>query len=197
MVCERLKVKEPLSNVISTISRQLQTVTDNVLQDSLLSSGHDHAVCWNSLLCNVFLFAVPISFLDIRRIPEHGIFKLRQGTCWMVSRPRPLHRLSQAYSAACNDNPVFFLNIYINKRNWLQLKGCLTVHLPHEIKWNAKSHGSTIRTVHTTYAAALKTTTHPKTWCRKPYAATQHLMLLMMGACTRNMSSQEHINKIT
>jgi len=24
---------------------------------------------------------------------------------------------------------------------------------------------------------------------RKPYAATQHLMLLMMGICTRNMSS--------
>jgi len=24
---------------------------------------------------------------------------------------------------------------------------------------------------------------------RKPYAATQHLMLLMMGMCTRNMSS--------
>ena len=48
---------------------------------------------------------------------------------------------------------------------------------------------STIRTVHTTYAAALKTTTHPKTRCRKPYAATQHLMLLMMGVCTWNMSS--------
>ena len=30
-------------------------------------------------------------------------------------------------------------------------------------------------------AAALKTTTFPKTRCRKPYAATQHLMLLMMG----------------
>jgi len=48
---------------------------------------------------------------------------------------------------------------------------------------------STIRTVHTTYAAALKTTTHPKPRCRKPYAATQHLMLLMMDVCTRNMSS--------
>ena len=33
------------------------------------------------------------------------------------------------------------------------------------------------------------TTTHPKTRCRKPYAVTQHLMLLMMGVCTRNMSS--------
>jgi len=43
-----------------------------------------------------------------------------------------------------------------------------------------QSHG-TIRTVHTTYTAALKTTTHPKTPCRKPYAATQHPMLLMMG----------------
>jgi len=30
----------------------------------------------------------------------------------------------------------------------------------------------TIRTVHTTHAAALKATTHPKTWCRKPYDAT-------------------------
>jgi len=28
---------------------------------------------------------------------------------------------------------------------------------------------------HTTHAAALKTTTHPKTRCRKPYAASQHL----------------------
>ena len=28
-----------------------------------------------------------------------------------------------------------------------------------------------------------------KTRCRKPYAATQHLMLLMMGVFTRNMSS--------
>jgi len=27
-------------------------------------------------------------------------------------------------------------------------------------------------------------TIHPKTRCRKPYAATQHLMLLMMGLCT-------------
>ena len=38
-------------------------------------------------------------------------------------------------------------------------------------------------------AVQLETTTRPKTQCRKPYAATQHLMLLMMGACTRNMSS--------
>ena len=50
------------------------------------------------------------------------------------------------------------------------------------------SHG-TIRTVHTTYAAALKITTHPKTRCRKPYVATEHLMLLMMGVCTLNISS--------
>ena len=48
-------------------------------------------------------------------------------------------------------------------------------------------HG-TIRTAHTTHAAALKTTTHPKTRCRKLYAVTQHLLLLMMGLCTRNMS---------
>ena len=44
------------------------------------------------------------------------------------------------------------------------------------------------RTVNTTYAAALKTTTHPKTRCRKPYAATQHPMLLMIGVCTPNTS---------
>ena len=44
-------------------------------------------------------------------------------------------------------------------------------------------------TAHTTYAAALETTTHPKTQCRKPYAATQHLMLLMMDVCTRHKSS--------
>jgi len=44
---------------------------------------------------------------------------------------------------------------------------------------------------------ALKTTALPKTRCRKPYAATQHLMLLMMGVCTRNMSNYEYINKIT
>ena len=133
-----------------------------------------------------------------------------------------------------------------------KLEGCLTVHLPHEIKWNANlmqlgnfidvflarhvsgtyyvrpssgaldvelqhmvfctefldgwwsweplcrsclrcgwcraSHG-TIRTINTIYAAALKTTTHPKTRCRRPHAATQHLMLLMMGVFTRNMSS--------
>ena len=39
------------------------------------------------------------------------------------------------------------------------------------------------------YAAAVKTTTHPKTRCRKPYAATERLMLLMMDVCPRNMSS--------
>ena len=51
-----------------------------------------------------------------------------------------------------------------------------------------QSHG-TIRTINTTYAVALKTTTHPKTRCKKPYTATQHLVLLMMGVCTRNVSS--------
>jgi len=55
----------------------------------------------------------------------------------------------------------------------------------------------TICTVHMTHSAALNTTTHPKTRCRKPYAATQHLMLLMMGVCNWNMSSQEYINRIT
>ena len=32
-------------------------------------------------------------------------------------------------------------------------------------------HG-TIQTAHTTYTVALRTTTHPQTGCRKPYAAT-------------------------
>ena len=45
-------------------------------------------------------------------------------------------------------------------------------------------HGA-IRTVH----SGSQTTSHPKTRCRKPYAVTQHLMLLMMGICTRNMPS--------
>ena len=47
----------------------------------------------------------------------------------------------------------------------------------------------TIVAVHTTYATALKTATHPKTRCRKPYAATLHVMLLMMVLYTRNISS--------
>jgi len=47
----------------------------------------------------------------------------------------------------------------------------------------------TILTVHMTYAVALKATTHPKTQCRKLYAATQHPMHLMMAVRARNMSS--------
>ena len=39
--------------------------------------------------------------------------------------------------------------------------------------------------------------TQKKTRYRKPYPATQHPMLVMMGVCTRNMSSKEYINKIT
>ena len=39
------------------------------------------------------------------------------------------------------------------------------------------------------HVTALKTTTHPKNQCRKPHAATQHLILLMMGVCARNVSS--------
>ena len=83
------------------------------------------------------------------------------------------------------------------------LEACLTVHLPHEINLNANFMQlgnfivcavrmvpcGTIRTAHTTYAAALKTTTDPKTRRRKSYAATQHLMLLKMGVWTRKMSS--------
>ena len=61
-------------------------------------------------------------------------------------------------------------------------------HRKHYLRSGSQDHHpvhGTIRTVNTTYAAALKSTTHPKTRFRKPYAATQHLMLLMMGVCTR------------
>ena len=53
-------------------------------------------------------------------------------------------------------------------------------------------HG-TIRTVNTTYAAALKTTTHPKTRRRKPYAATQRLIIPMMCVCTYTSTCFGHI----
>jgi len=38
-------------------------------------------------------------------------------------------------------------------------------------------------------ALRLKTSTHPQTRCIESYAAIQHLVLLMMGVCARNMSS--------
>jgi len=52
-----------------------------------------------------------------------------------------------------------------------------------------KGGGLESRCVGRVHSAALKTTTLPKTQCRKPHAATQHPILLMMGVCTRNMSS--------
>ena len=42
----------------------------------------------------------------------------------------------------------------------------------HACGADGTAHG-TIRTAHMTYAAALKTTTHPKTRCRKPNAVTR------------------------
>ena len=75
----------------------------------------------------------------------------------------------------------YYGRIWSNERKW-----CSSMYNDWMVPCD--SHG-TIRTVHTTYAAALNTTTHPKTRCRKPYAATQHLMLLMLDVCTRNMSS--------
>ena len=90
------------------------------------------------------------------------------------------------------------------------LEGCLTMHLPHEINWNASLMQLGIfidvflvRHVSGTYAhhqehyhrkhdlCSGSQDHHPskKTRCRKPYTATQHLMLLMMGVCTRNMSN--------
>jgi hypothetical protein len=93
----------------------------------------------------------------------------------LVSCPRPLiqHNCSYPPYLEAVPPPTTWGRVIL----WLQRPG---FH---------KMPRGTIRTVHTTYAAALKTTTHPKTRCRKPYAAKQHLMLLMMAVCTRNMSS--------
>jgi len=85
-----------------------------------------------------------------------------------------------------------FIDVFLARR----VSGTYAHHQEHQILscsicgWcrATESHG-TIRTVNTTYSTALKTTTHPKTRCRKPYSAIQHLMLLMMAVCTRNMSS--------
>jgi len=81
------------------------------------------------------------------------------------------------------------INIHINFRSFILLiKETPMSYLQRQGSARHHPHG-TIRTVHTTYAAALKTTTHPKTRCRKPYTANQHLIPLMLGVCTRNMSS--------
>jgi len=97
-----------------------------------------------------------------------------------------------------------FINVFLAQH----VSGTYTHHQEHwmlscSIWFSAPSfwmgHGHESRSIgrvcdadvaaHTTYTAALKTITHPKTQCRKPYAAIQHQMLLMMGVCTRNMSS--------
>ena len=61
-----------------------------------------------------------------------------------------------------------------------------SIWFPAQSSW--MGGGLESRCVVRVYGAALKTTTHPRTLCRKPYAATQHLVLLMMGVCTQNMS---------
>jgi len=71
---------------------------------------------------------------------------------------------------------------------FIQMSVSLYLRLNHSVQ-PATQPRCTIRTVHTTHAAALKTTTHPKAPCKKPYAANQRLMLLMMDVSTRNMSS--------
>jgi len=84
--------------------------------------------------------------------------------------------------------PKYFSQIF---HSHFIARNCITfLYMLHKRSWHTDGavHG-TIHTAHTTYATALKTTTHPKTRYRKPYAATQHLMLLMVGVCTRNMSS--------
>jgi len=79
-----------------------------------------------------------------------------------------------------------FIDVFLARH----VSGTYAHHQEHwMLSWSRAVLHGTIRTAHTTYAAALKITTHPKTRCRKPYAATKHLMLLMMGVCTRNISS--------
>jgi len=71
-------------------------------------------------------------------------------------------------------------HIVINwNANLVQLGNFIDVFLARHV--SGKTH-CTMRTVHT----AVKTTTHRKSRCRKPSAATQHLTLLMKGVCTRN-----------
>ena len=79
-----------------------------------------------------------------------------------------------------------YINVFLARH----VSGTYVHHQEHYgVRSTVQMVDGTIHTAHTTYTAALKTTTHPKTRCTKPYAATQHLMLLMMGVCTRNMSS--------
>ena len=114
-----------------------------------------------------------------------------------------------------------------NNKYWLICEGCLNVHLPHEIKWytNLMQLGNFIdvflaRHVSGTHAH------HQEHWmlsCSIWFSAPSFWMgvgwswwaaawvvcavrmvpcdwvarLLMMGVCTRNMSSLEYTNKIT
>jgi hypothetical protein len=86
---------------------------------------------------------------------------------------------------ACLMQQGNFINVFLARH----VSGVHAHHLESRCVGRVCGADGTIRTAHTTSAAALKTTTHPKTRCRKPYGATQHLMLLMMSVYTRNMSS--------
>jgi len=137
------------------------------------------------------------------------------GSLSYTGRPSRVDRLWLAFCVVSFVSPqrnwdylpglLSFEYIYISSQTSPPLQGHIAVYRPRyddTIKVKIRSfsramevfvrclptHG-TIHTVHTTDAAALKTTTHPKTRCSKPYAATQHLMLLMVGVCSRNMSS--------
>ena len=60
---------------------------------------------------------------------------------------------------------VNFINVFLARH----VSGTYAHHQEHQKLM--LPHGN-IHTAHTPYAAALKTTTHPKTRCRKPYDAT-------------------------
>ena len=94
-----------------------------------------------------------------------------QCSCWAVARHHP-HCTHDPHGGSQDHHP--------SKNSVQKTTSCnSTSNAP-----DAGQFHDTIRTVHTTHMAALKTTTHPKTRCRKPYAATQHPMLLMLGSRT-------------
>jgi len=118
---------------------------------------------------------------DLRRLSDK-----KYNECWVIR----LLRCTELNSA--DNTRTVTLNACYSEITWnadlMQEGHFIDISLARYVPgtYAAESH-CTIRNVNTTYAAALKTTTHPKTRCTKPHAATQHLMLLMMGVCTRNM----------
>ena len=115
----------------------------------------------------------------------------------------------QMKNASCVEN-VVMLCVFDNYKKLLLFSSCLSVR---PASWNSsapndpmftkfdiwaffENMSKTLRMVPCTVPSALhtrptqralKTATHPNIQCRKLYAATQHLMLLMTGVCAPNM----------